>query len=251
MVLSQAQGRVRLKIKIQIRRGGKDMKTIVFLAPVFLAAIFTFSSPAESEDRSEFIEYEKIVLSSLSDPMDSSVPNWRELYLAKIAKYEAYLRKYPRSPLVAEVKLRIAELSLDVERPGIYELRAEMYKCLADSSGKGVESAARKKECIDKYYERTKRWRDPEYTARAVRILAELVEKHGYAQRYEMQEPRIGGFDWSEEQIGARALYMLSQGTEPQVRRKLLRAILEKYKTGAKLYKQIGQDLEKLSGSGR
>jgi len=39
----------------------------------------------------EYLEYETIVLSTLSNPSDPVIPNWRELYLRKIERYEKVL----------------------------------------------------------------------------------------------------------------------------------------------------------------
>ena len=92
------------------------MQWTAFSLFTIVALLFNAATPLLVERSPEFLEYEQIVLAPLLDPLDTSIPNWRELYLAKIAKYEAYLKKYPNSPLVAEVKLRIAEFLKDVER---------------------------------------------------------------------------------------------------------------------------------------
>ena len=39
----------------------------------------------------EYLEYETIVLSTLSNPSDPVIPNWRELYLRKIERYEKFI----------------------------------------------------------------------------------------------------------------------------------------------------------------
>ena len=69
-----------------------------------LALIFAGVFPALANETSkegltldprifEYFEYETIVLSMLSNPRDPSVPNWRELYLRKVERYEEFLAK--------------------------------------------------------------------------------------------------------------------------------------------------------------
>lgn len=194
----------------------------------------------------EYAEYEKIVLTPLLDPRGPPIPNWRELYLAKIAKYENYLKKYPDSPLVAEVKLRIAELALDTERPGVYQFREKMYQCLAKNTGESPESQTLRENCIREFKDATPKWRDPLYTEKAVKILLELVEKYGHKKRYSMREPKIGEFAWDEEEIGAQALYLLSHGTDPTTKKRILLLILKEYKAGSRLKGFIEEDLKSL-----
>lgn len=211
-----------------------------------ITALFFNAVPLWAGVTQEFTEYEKIVLSPLSDPMDTSIPNWRELYLAKIAKYEAFLKKYPNSPLTAEVKLRIAEFLKDVERPEIYPLRVGMYRCVEQNAGDTAERSAAREACIVEFNNKTKKWRDPAYSKKAVELLLELVQKYGHQKRYNMSEPRIGGFSWVEEEIGAKALYLLSKGADPQNKKKILLLILKEYKAGPDLAVEIKEDLERL-----
>ena len=217
-----------------------------FVPLLVATALFFTAVPLQVVTTLEFTEYEKIVLSPLSDPMDTSIPNWRELWLAKIAKYEAFLKKYPNSPLVAEVKLRIAEFLKDVERPEIYPLRVEMYRCLEQNAGDTVYESDEREACIVEFNNKTEKWRDPVYSQKAVRLLLELVKKYGHQKRYNMNEPRIGGFGWVEEEIGAKALYLLSKGTDPQNKKKILLLILKEYKAGADLAAEIKKNLERL-----
>lgn len=214
-----------------------------------IVALFFNAVPLWAGTTPEFTEYEKIVLSPLSDPMDSSIPNWRELYLAKIAKYEAFMKQYPNSPLVAEAKLRIAEFLKDVERPEVYALRVEMHRCIERNAGDTVKESAARKWCITKFDQKTQKWRDPVYAQKAAKLLLELVKKYGHQKRYNMNEPRIGGFGWIEEEIGARALYLLSKGTDPKNKKKILLLILKEYKAGPKLLREIKEDLEKLKNA--
>ncbi len=218
----------------------------LFVTAAFLFYAFAF---AKADNSAELVEYEKIVLAPLSDPLDTSIPNWRELYLAKIAKYEAYLEKYSNSPLVAEVKLRIAEFLKDVERPEIYKLRVEMYQCLERNSGDAIYDGDAREACILEFDKKTKKWRDPIYSGKAVKLLLELVGKYGHQKRYNMNEPRIGGFAWVEEEIGAKALYLLSKGAEPEHKKKILLLILKEYKAGPALLLAIQEDLQRLKGA--
>lgn len=221
------------------------MKRVACLALVLFWA-HLFVSGSYGEGSPEFFEYESIVLTPFSDPFDISIPNWRELYLAKIAKYENFLKKYPNSPLIAEAKLRIAELSFDVEREEVYSLRVKMYECLAEHGGVAPENVLAREECIRAFHDKTKKWRDSVYVEKAAAILFELVEKYGHQPRYEMQEPRIGGFQWVDEEIGAPALYILSRGADPEQKKKILLLILREYKPGPKLTDFIKKDLEQL-----
>lgn len=222
------------------------MKRTDFSWLVIAAFLFYAFAPLRSEASSEFVEYEKIVLAPLSDPLDTSVPNWRELYLAKIAKYEAYLKKYPNSSLVAEVKLRIAEFLKDVERPEIYKFRVEMYRCLERHSGDAIYDSDAREGCILEFDSKTQKWRDPIYSGKAVNLLLELVDKYGHQKRYNMEEPKLGGFRWVDEEIGAKALYLLSRGAEPANKKKILLLILDEYKAGPKLLREIQEDLKRL-----
>lgn len=203
-------------------------------------------SEARAEDSPEFIEYENIVVTPFSDSRGESIPDWRTLYFKKIAQYEAYLKKYPDSPLAAEAKLRIAELMKDVELQKIYPLRVKMYECIRAHRGETEELARERAACVKAFWAKTKKWRDPVYTKKAIQLLIELVEKHGHTKRYGMVKPHIGGFKWMEEEIGAQALYVLSQGAPPEDRKAILLIILREYKAGPKLFSDINADLEKL-----
>lgn len=222
------------------------MKRATFSLFVMTAFLFYALAFTKADNSVEFVEYEKIVLAPLADPLDTSIPNWRELYLAKIAKYEAYLKKYPNSPLVAEVKLRIAEFLKDVERPEIYKLRVEMYRCLERHSGDALYDSDAREACILEFNSKTEKWRDPIYSGKAVKLLLELVEKYGRQKRYNMEEPMLGGFGWVEEEIGAKALYLLSKGAAPENKKKILLLILKEYKAGPKLLREIQEDLKRL-----
>lgn len=225
----------------------KKVGFLLFLAFLMVPVLTAYPAHGGNQPAlAEYIEYEKIVLTPLLDPRGPLIPNWRELYLAKIAKYKDYLKKYPGSPLVAEVKLRIAELALDTERPGIYQFRTKMYQCLAENAGESAENEALRQDCIREFENATPKWRDPLYTEKAVKILLELVEKYGHKKRYSMREPKIGGFEWDEEEIGTRALYLLSHGANPATKKRILLLILKEYKAGPRLKSFIEEDLKKL-----
>ncbi|MFY9462398.1 MAG: hypothetical protein WAP51_04320 [Candidatus Sungiibacteriota bacterium] len=197
----------------------------------------------------EYFEYETIVLSMLSNPRDPSVPNWRELYLRKVERYEEFLAKYSDTPLRAEVKLRIAELYKDVDKEEVYPFRVELYRCLAGRSDENNGTLEKRKDCINKFYKDVGRWRDPAYVQKAVNLLLELVRDYGHTKRYNMEEPKIGGFKWVDEDIGAKVLYLLAKGTNPKNKEKMLLLILREYKAGPTLLFQINEDLEKLQGA--
>ncbi|MBI2639618.1 MAG: hypothetical protein HYW90_01855 [Candidatus Sungbacteria bacterium] len=228
------------------------MKRAIFLFFVFwLTPVLTAPSAygGNPPALAEYIEYEKIVLTPLLDPLGPPIPNWRELYLAKIAQYENYLKRYPNSPLAAEVKFRIAELMLDTERPDIYRFRVKMYQCLAENAGESAEKEALRQNCIREFEKAATKWRDPFYVEKAVKILFELVEKYGHKKRYSMAEPKIGGFEWDEEEIGAQALYLLSRGADPSARKRILLLILKEYKSGPRLKGFVEEDLKKLENT--
>ncbi len=227
---------------------------------LFLSVIFVFIAvlPAiVAEETSEFtinsrlleyFEYETIVLSAFSEPRDSAIPNWRELYLWKVSRYEEFLKKYPDSPLLAEVKLRIAELYKDIEKKEVYPFTVELYRCLSEYSDEKGGVLEEREKCIKKFYENIGRWRDPVYAQKAVNLLLELVRDYGHVKRYGMEEPRLGGFQWIDEEMGAISLYLLSKGTDPKNKEKILLRILREYKTGPKLLHEINENLEKLKG---
>lgn len=194
----------------------------------------------------EYFEYETIVLSMFSNSLDSSIPNWRELYIRKAERYKEFIKKYPNSPLLAEVKLRIAELYKDVEKEELHPFRMEMYRCLAEYSDENGGTFEGRKECIGKFYKNIGKWRDPAYSQKAVNLLLELVRDYGHVKRYNMEEPRLGGFKWIDEEIGARSLYLLSKGADPKNKEKILLLILREYKAGPKLLHEINEDLKKL-----
>lgn len=199
-----------------------------------------------NEDKFEYLEYETIVLSMLFDTHDSAIPNWRELYLRKVKRYEEFLNNHPNSLLLAEVKLRIAEFYKDVEKEEVYQFRVELYRCLSQHSDENGGTLEKREKCFKNFYENTGKWRDPVYSQKAVKLLLELVRDFGHVKRYSMKEPRIGGFNWIDEEIGARSLYILSEGTDQKNKEKILSRIIREYKTGPKLLHEINEDLKKL-----
>lgn len=229
-------------------------RLILFLcgALVLIDVFPTFAAKKKPEEITknnrifEYFEYETTVLSNLSNPNDSAIPNWRELYLIKIKRYEEFINKYPNSPLLAEVKLRIAELYKDVEKKEVYPFRVELYKCLSEYSDDNGGTPEKRDNCIKKFYENIGRWRDSVYSRKAADLLLELVRDYGHTKRYNMEEPRLGGFKWIDEEIGARSLYLLSKGTDPKNKEMILLLILREYKTESKLLNEITEDLEKL-----
>ena len=194
----------------------------------------------------EYFEYETIVLVPYGEPSDE---NWRKLYLERAEKYEEFLKKYPDSPLMVEVKLRMAELYKDIEKEEVYPFRVEKHRCLVEHSNENGGTLEEREDCIRKFYKDIGRWRDPVYMKKAVALLLELVRDHGHTKRYNMEESRVGSFQWVDEEIGAKALYLLSKGTDPKNKEKILLLILREYKAGPKLLFEINEDLEKLQGA--
>ena len=124
-----------------------------------------------------------------------------------------------------------------------------MYQCLERNSGDAIYDGDAREACILEFDKKTKKWRDPIYSGKAVKLLLELVGKYGHQKRYNMNEPRIGGFAWVEEEIGAKALYLLSKGAEPEHKKKILLLILKEYKAGPELLLAIQEDLQRLKGA--
>ncbi|MDO8560940.1 MAG: hypothetical protein Q7R91_01855 [bacterium] len=230
------------------------MKKSALLGWLVFAVLFVIFQPQvrgndsvpRATDEKEYIEYENLVVTPFSDSRDASIPNWRALYLKKAERYEAYMTQFPDSLLVTEVKLRLAEIYKDVEREGIYLFRLELYECTKKFSQEHEGTFEERKICIEDFYKKTEKWRDPVYTKKAVALLLELIKNHGHARRYAMQKPHIGGFAWVDEEIGAQALYLLSKGADPGYKKGILLLILEDYKVGSKLQKEIDEDLKGL-----
>ena len=107
---------------------------VFFGASPIIATVKKTEEIAINQHLLEYFEYETIVLSMLYSSFNPEISNWRELYLLKVAKYKEFINKYPDSLLLAEVKLRIAELYKDVEKKEVYQFRVELYRCLADYS---------------------------------------------------------------------------------------------------------------------
>ncbi len=220
-------------------------KRIVLFLCGALISMGVFSALAV-EDKFEYLEYETIVLSMLSDPNSSAIPNWRELYLRRVEKYEEFIKKYPNSSLLAEVKMRIAELYKDIDKEKIYSFQLELNRCFFEYSDKNDGTLERREKCIKKFYENIGKWRDPIYGQKAVNLLLELVRDYGHVKRYSMEKARLGGFKWVDEEIGAKSLYILSQGADSKNKEKMLLRILREYKTGPELLHEITNDLKKL-----
>ena len=235
---------------------GREMKKRLALflceALILVGALETLAASKKTEEIAvdshlfEYFEYEAAVLSTFSDQYDSAIPNWRELYLRKVKKYEEFLKKYPNSPLSAEVKLRIAELYKNVEKEEVYSFRVKLYRCISEYSDENGGTLEERERCIKKFYENIGKWRDPAYGQKAVNLLLELIRDYGHVKRYSMEEPRLGGFKWIDEEIGAISFYLLSKGTDLKNKEKILLLILREYKTGPKLLYEITEDLKKI-----
>ncbi|KKU52825.1 MAG: hypothetical protein A3A28_02575 [Candidatus Sungbacteria bacterium RIFCSPLOWO2_01_FULL_47_32] len=187
--------------------------------------------------KDEYTEYEELVYEMLSPQGDSSVPDYRDLYLKKIAKYEAFIKKYPKSPLVSEAKLRIAELYRDVDRAEIYTYRKEMFDCVTRANF----DVATEEFCIADFYRRSGNPRDPLYFAKAQKLLEEIVRDYGHNQRYALTDPGQGRFEYINEDAGGYALYLLSQGKSPEEKLKNYRKILKEYRVRPE-FKKVVED---------
>lgn len=189
-----------------------------------------------------YSDYERIVMTPLSNLSGSQTPNWRELYLAKAKNYEDFLKKYPGSPLEAEVKLRIAELWRDMDRIEIYAADVLYYQCLND------RARTREQENCTGF--EVKKRRDPVYMKKSADLMLELVRDYGHVRRYALLYVDNAGnkphFEWVDEEIGAQALYFLSMGADPLNQKRILLRIQSEYKAGKRLQEFIAKDLEKL-----
>lgn len=199
---------------------------IKILFGAFLQAIFllTFALATELQPQ-DFAEYESLVLSPVS-LYDTPYLDYRTIDLARAERFEEFLRKHPDSALVSNAKLRLAEIYSDIEKPEINMLRNEMYRCIERAA-----STERRSLCGAMFDIQTLGMRrDPFYKTKAVEILKELVERHGYDKIYLMVEPRVGGFKWVEEEIGGEALFLLVGAASLKDKKKIYGIILKEYK---------------------
>ncbi len=189
-----------------------------------------------------YADYERIVMTPISNLSDPQTSNWRELYLAKAKNYEDFVKKYPGSSLEAEVKLRIAELWRDTDRTEVYAADVLYYQCLNERAGTKEQENCTAFE--------VKKRRDPVYMKKSADLMLELVRDYGHVRRYALlyvdKEGNKPHFEWVDEEIGAQALYFLSMGADPLNQKKILLRIQSEYKAGERLQEFIAKDLEKL-----
>ena len=230
------------------------LSAVMFFA--FFMAGFSVSAaasiPAKGEavkltsELEDYREYEKIVLKPWNSDSDQVIPDYRAIYLFRASQYEAFLEKYPNSLLVPEVKLRLAEIYKDVERPEVFQYRKEMYYCLETASGSSL--AAREK-CIAEFWQNIEgRKRDPAYTKKAIALFYEIIQNYGYYKRYIMFEPRHGGFRHTEEDAGGYALYILSKGASPKDRVRIYEVILKQFQVREEIKKEMEDFLQEYQG---
>ncbi|KKT57193.1 MAG: hypothetical protein UW81_C0005G0030 [Candidatus Giovannonibacteria bacterium GW2011_GWC2_44_9] len=196
----------------------------------------------------DFFEFEELASRPMPQITDeeTSIPDYRAMYIARAKRFEAFLDKYPGSPLKPEVLLRVALLYLGVERQEIRALRQELFFC------QGMALKQHDQRRFDLCKQRfaldiigAGGPTDPVYEHLARQILDELVERYPHARRYIMSEPSVGGFRFDEEEIGAFALYLLAGGALPEERRGIYELIITEYK----IRKEIRREIQNRIGS--
>lgn len=220
----------------------------------FLLLLFASSFLAQAQEArtSDFLEYERIFI-SLDDtefkdwPYQLRITDYRRLNLRRAYSFEDFFKTYPDSLLAPEAKFRAAALYLTIDNPGISELRRELYNCI-DKAGVISRTDIRGWKvdfCENLFFLQTyNNWRNPVYVRKGVQMLLELIEKHGHAKRYWMFEPKLGGFNFIDEDIGGAALYLLVDSVMPTAKRSLYARILREYKIRPELQKEIEDSLD-------
>jgi len=188
----------------------------------------------------DFAEFEKLVSGPLPWIRDKTlVPDIRAMYIAQAKRFEAFVTKYPASPLKAEALLRMAVLYFDVEGQEVHMFRQQMFFC------QGVALEQQNKQdfylCKQKFMlsvVSSGSVKDPTYEYLGRQILNELVEKYPHVKRY----IRVagGGFSFDEtEEIGAIALYILTRGMMPKDMFSHYETILQYYEIRPELRRDI------------
>src|SRR3989344_4549604 len=207
---------------------------IVLVAiPVFAFAQTESDSPYDIVNgrHQDFAEFEKLFSGPIPSVKDESlVPNYRQVVVEYAERFEVFLEKYPDSPLKPEILLRTAVMFLNVEAPGVYNLRRELFFC---------QAAAMLPLDLNEFEVCQRRYalgianmggvKDPFYEYIAKQMLYQLTEQYPRAKRYVMVGPQV--FPFEEEEVGAFALFVLANnGMSPEERKNTYELILREYK---------------------
>ncbi|MDP3784749.1 MAG: hypothetical protein Q8R12_01585 [bacterium] len=210
---------------------------------IFLFLLFACSPPAQAQKErpTDFMEFEELVAGPMPLLRDRTfVPDYRRTHLEHAKRFEAFLDKYPDSPLRPEALIRTARIYLNVERPEIHMLRQQLFFCQA--SAMQLSQPLRIELCQQRYMLSVMDAdgaSDPYYTDLAKQILNQLVELYPRAKRYIILKPGVGVFSFVEEEIGAFALYLLASVALPEDVVKIYSIILNEYKISPELRREI------------
>ena len=194
----------------------------------------------------DFTEFEELVVGPMPWIRDRTlVPDYRAMYIAQAKRFEAFVAKYPESPLKPEALFRTAALYFDVEGLEVHMFRQEMFFC----QGRALWEQNKQNFylCEQRFVlgvVSTGNAKDPTYEYLGRQILNGLVEKYPYVKRY--LRVADGGFSFSEaEEIGAIALYILTRGMTPKDMFLNYETILREYEIRPELKRDI---LNRLGG---
>lgn len=188
----------------------------------------------------DFVEYERLVLGMKRFYGYEEFQDNRMVWLRNTEYFEAFLKQYPHSVLVPQVKLRLAELYINVmvEFPEFDLIREEHYLCAASAG-----TVAEAERCYDRFYLRTAfRPRDPVYVKKAIQLLDEIYISHGTTPHYAWAD---GVFRYrDDEDLAGVALYTAAKAAKPKDRAKLYTIILQKHKLRPDLREEVAEFLK-------
>lgn len=218
----------------------------VLLTFLFFFVFFanSFLAQAQEARTPDFVEYEKITLRPLTDFENLFYPSVRLLALYQVSSYEDFVRRYPNSPLIPNVKLNIAKLYKDVESAEADMWRGELRSCVLNSRGKSWEAEACEAKFRLQIYVYAKPWHDLSYWDLSKKIFLALVKNHGHEKIYAILLPKIGGFGFVDEDIGGEALFWLSQTVDQKDRKEIYELMLREYKVNRDIREEAEEFLK-------
>lgn len=212
----------------------------VFSALVFFFLIYPLGLVAEEARPPDFVEFEMIALGLETSFEDSYYQDSRYNFLSRAGLYEKFLKKYPKSLLVAAARLAIAEIYQEIELPIINELRTGMDLCIRRAHDRQKIDLCQALFDVNKLAPMY----DLVYRDLAAEILTELIEKNGYDKHYVMVRREIGGFRFIDEDVGGYALFILGSISKPEFRNKHYADVLESYKVRSAIKEFIEEFLK-------
>lgn len=198
---------------------------------------FPYKMAARQQD---FVEFEGLVSRPKPWITDKAlIPNYRAMVIMQAKRFEAFLEKYPESPLKPEALFRAATLYLSVERQEVHAFRQELFLCKGIALEQGDE---RKLDICQQRFMLSVASiggiADPIYERLARKVFGKLVEQYPHVKRY--LRFADGEFSFSEdEEIGALALYILAQGMMLEDKRVYYETIIREYKIRPELMRDI------------